>query len=129
MELKLEKFARELMDAGFKVAVSKTHPFKWLKFERDGYIGGIDAHDYRGYSFTTVHKPCQRYGTAFQVTDYGELKLEYAMACLVRVPAHFGCVRNEIKKYKDLTEFIQSTHNKWCEYYILDDTNFPKELA
>jgi len=115
----LTAFADELRGAGFTVLVSALHPFEWLHFEKDGKFGTVGPDGFYNYNFGTVHKPCRECGTGYGMARETNLTIEHATGCLIYAPgwATSSDVK-AIRKYKDVQEFINSTHNKWAEYYI-----------
>lgn len=116
----LTEFAQLLKDNGFNVLVSAKHPFKWLHFEKDGKFGEVSPNGLLTYNFGTVHKPCRECGTGFGMARDTDLNIKNALDCLIFAPnwASANDIK-AVKKYTSIDEFINSTHNKWAEYYTL----------
>lgn len=116
----LKEFAQSLKDNGFTVIVSNMHPFEWLYFFKDGKFGDVNADYFYSFNFGTVHKPCRQCGTGFSTARETDLTIKNAEDSLIFAPA--WATSEDIKavqKYKFIDEFINSTNNKWAEYYIL----------
>jgi len=116
----LTEFANELKAAGFNVLVSAKHPFEWLHFEKDGKFGTVSPNGFFSYNFSTVHKPCKECGTGYGMERDTNLTVKYAANCLIFAP-NWAASKDmaAIKKYSSIEDFINSTHNKWAEYYTL----------
>lgn len=116
----LTEFASLLKENGFTVLVSALHPFEWLHFFKDGQFGTVSSNGFYQYNFGTVHKPCRECGTGYGMARDTSLTIKNAEDCLIFAPNWSNQKdRNAIRKYKDADDFINSTHNKWAEYYIL----------
>lgn len=116
----LTTFATELKDNGFTVLVSAKHPFKWLYFEKDGKFGEVSPDGYLCYNYGTVHKPCRECGTGYGMARNTGLNLKDAADCLIFAPNWATTKEREaIRKYTSIDDFINSSHNKWAEYYTL----------
>ncbi len=111
----LKDFAKLLQRNGFQVIISKTHPFKWMYFEKDGKLGTVSPSHYSGFNFGTVNKPSTTHGTGYSVTQDSELRLRFALDSLAFVGWGSG---QGVEKYKDAQDFIK--RNAWAEYYILE---------
>lgn len=118
-KIALYNFSHKLKENGFTVLVSAKHPFEWLFFEKNGDFGTVGADYFLGYNFGSVHKPCSECGTSFGTDRETSLSIKHAEKALIFAP-HWATdkQRRAIKKYKDVQDFINSTHNKWAEYYI-----------
>jgi len=116
----LTEFANELKANGFTVLVSAKYPFEWLHFYKDGNFGTVGSNGFYNYNFGTVHKPCTECGTGFGTDRDTNLTIESANNSLVSAPNWATAnERKAIKKYTSIEDFINSTHNKWAEYYTL----------
>lgn len=116
----LKTFSALLQENGFDVIVSAKHSFQWLFFHKDGKIGTVNADYFGGYNFGTVHKPCRECGTGFGTERETDLTVENAKGALLHAPSWAS--RSDvaaIRKYKSIEDFINSTHNKWAEYYVI----------
>lgn len=117
----LLKFANELKNNGFIVLIpNRDQESSWIKFFKDGYFGSIECDRFGGFNFSTVHKPCKECGTGYGIEQNTNLTIENANKCLIKAPkwATFPDVR-AIKQYKNVEDFINSTHNKWAKYSVL----------
>lgn len=115
----LTSFAQLLKDNGFAVLVSAKHPFEWLYFFKDGKFGTVSPDYFYSFNFGTVHKPCRECGTGFGTDREADLTIENAEKALIHHPN--WALPSDIKairKYNSVYEFINSTNNKWAEYYI-----------
>jgi hypothetical protein len=113
----LKDFAKLLKDNGFTVLVSATHPFKWLHFEKYGKFGTVQPDELTGlFNFSTDCKPNKECGTGFQTGAEVELNITHALNAL-NSPAWSSNYKRFY--YEDVNDFINSTCNKWAEYYIL----------
>lgn len=115
----LKEFANQLKVNGFTVLVSKKHSFEWLYYEKNGDFGTVSPDHFTGFNFGSVHKPCRQCGTGFGTDRETELTIERANESLGIPYWATSLDRKEIKKYKSVEEFINSSNNKWAEYYIL----------
>lgn len=119
----LNEFAQLLKDNGFTVLVSKKHsnPIGWMTFFKDGSFGHVSKERISGYHFSTVHKPCKECGTGYRMSDdFADLTIDNAIESLAFAPNWAAASdRKAIRKYKDVDDFINSTHNKWAEYYAI----------
>lgn len=113
----LTEFANELKKNGFTVLVSAKYPFEWLHYEKNGRFGTVSPDHFFNFNFGTVHKPCREAGTGFGTDREAELTIKNAENSLSR-PKEFSNYAN-IKYYSGIEDFINSTNNKWAEYYIL----------
>jgi hypothetical protein len=117
----LLQFANELKENGFTVLLPhREEESTWLKFYKDGYFGGIECDHFSSFNFATVHKPCRECGTGYGIEDRVDLTIENANKCLIKAP-YWASSKDvaAIKQYKDVNDFINSTHNKWANYQIL----------
>lgn len=116
----LLEFAQLLKDEGFTVLRPESDEYftKWFFFFKDGKFGTVSNNGFRGFTFSTVHKPCRECGTGYRIgEDFEDLTVKNALACFVTAPNWAN--RNDIKairKYKDVAEFLEK--NKWANYQI-----------
>lgn len=112
----LKAFAEYLKSDGFTVFVSKTHPFEWLHYEKNGSFATVQPDGFLGYNFGTDNKPCKEIGTGISVVQGVDLNLKHANDSLIRP---HGFDYKNVKFYKDAEDFINSSCNSWAQYYIL----------
>ncbi len=117
----LLQFATVLKENGFTVLVpNREEKSGWIKFYKNGFFGCIDCEYFGGYNFGTVHKPCRECGTGFGIVQGAELLASNAEKCLISAPNWATSTqRQAIKPYKDIDDFISSTHNLWAKYSVL----------
>lgn len=116
----LYEFGTLLKENGFTVIVSKNHPFEWLFFEKSGKFGTVSPASFFGYNFGTVHKPSRECGTGYGTDREVDLTIGSAEIALQHA-AHWADREQTkvIQKYSSIEEFINSSINRWAEYYIL----------
>lgn len=116
----LTEFAQLLKANGFTVLIAAKYPFEWLHYKKGGNFGTVGSNGFYRYNFGTVHKPCTECGTGFGTDSDVDLSLEYAEKSLVDYPKWANQKqRDAVRQYKSVEDFINSTHNKWAEYYTL----------
>lgn len=113
----LKDYAKLLQDNGFRVIVSRKHPFEWMFFEKDGKLGTVSPDYFWGFDFATVNKPSHTHGTGYSIAQRADLTVENAQNCLVLV----GWGSSEgVQKYTGAEDFIKN--NQWADYYILPES-------
>lgn len=118
----MNEFITELKGNGFSVYTSDTKENPtYIYFVKDNKIGYCQINDFSYYSFSTVHKPCRRAGTGYNVYDETtEPTTQKAVACFVIIPRwatkrYWG--RNarkapEITKYKSWDDYLNHPINQ-----------------
>jgi hypothetical protein len=111
----LENFLTTLKENGFNVYVPEN-PSTYAHFVKDNNIGYVQVGYFGGLEFSTVHKPCNRYGTGFGLNhDNGIIDptiedAEKAFAC----SPDWG--NPNVEKYKSWDEYISSPVNQIIKY-------------
>ena len=107
----LKEYLNQLLDNDFKVLKSKsTESFPEMSyafFEKNNKIGYVQYDFYRGFRFSTRHKPNREYGTGFACQDYydsiGNPTVKDAEDCLKYKSEFYS--NNPEFLYKNLEEF------------------------
>jgi hypothetical protein len=82
---------------GFRVWCSdNTYWQTYLFFSIDGKLGYVQHHEFRGFSFSSVHKPCPSNGTGFALDGTAPTIERATICCNTHNP---GCGRGEIVKW------------------------------
>lgn len=117
----LTAFCEVLKSNGFDVLRPANADYNtWIKIHKDGKFGAICCSYFGGFDFSTVHKPCRECGTGYSIEKESALTIKNAEKTLIFAPNWAtGKEIAEIKKYKDITDFLNSTHNKWAKYQII----------
>jgi hypothetical protein len=109
----LTNFADLLKSNGFDVIVDRwshsTGPLTYFHFHKDGKIGYVQEDRFRGFSFSTVHRPSREVGTGYGIVDMiGEPTIEHAMDAFKFAP-HWAKKSDlpHIKKYASLADFLE----------------------
>lgn len=86
----MQKFIRDLKKAGFRVWIPGGAD-NWVYFSFDDKLAYAQYSKTSGWSFTTVHVPCERYGSGFAYYRVKSDLVETAKSCcLTLVPFEFG---------------------------------------
>jgi len=114
----LNSFIDELKHNGFKVIVHGDNS-SWAIFEKDSKLGYIQQDKRRGFSFSTVHKPCKRCGTGFSIhKEISKPSLNAAKDALAFAPNWASDKDMEaIVKYKSIEEYISK--DSVLKYHIV----------
>jgi hypothetical protein len=108
----LTNFANLLKSSGFDVIVDRwshsTEPLTYFHFHKDGKIGYTQEDRFKGFSFSTVHRPCREVGTGFGIEDNAEPTIDNALKAFTFAP-HWAKKSDlpHIKKYASLAEFLE----------------------
>ena len=106
----LHDFVTELKKNGFDVYTSsKDNGYSYCFFVKDDKIGYVESDYFFGLNFSTVHKPCQAFGTGFGLNRaVTEPKIENALQCFMVCPDTYRNYKGveTIKKYSDWAEYI-----------------------
>jgi hypothetical protein len=109
----LEKFADLLKSEGFDIIADNwshsNQPLTYFYFHKEGNIGYIQEDRFRGFSFSTVHRPSREVGTGYGVIDrIAEPTVKDAMEAFKFAPD--WAKKSElpfIKKYESLADFLE----------------------
>jgi hypothetical protein len=117
----MTEFINELKQNGFSVFTYDTEKeIHYIHFVKDDKIGYCQNSDWGLWSFSTVHKPCSKCGTGFNVVDrIEEPTIELANSCLVNIPKWAANDRkffNKVIKYKSWEEYINTPINTISKY-------------
>jgi len=107
----LKEYLNQLLDNDFKILISKpTESFPeitYAYFEKNNKIGYVEYDFYRGFRFSTRHKPNSEYGTGFACQDYLEYisnaTVKNAENCLLYKSGFYES--NQQLLYKNLEEY------------------------
>ena len=109
----LNEYAQLLKDNGFTViyhVVKEDEQLPtWLHFFKNGYMGYVQVHKYRGASFSHEYKPCREHGTGCACVDGAELTIENAEKATGPIPSWiYRGKRNPepVKLWQSAEEFI-----------------------
>lgn len=117
----LTAFCEVLKENGFDVLRPLNPEYNtWIKIHKDGNFGSICCSNYSGFDFNTVHKPCRECGTGYVIETETDITIENAKKTLIFAP-NWATSKDikAIKKYKDINDFLSSTHNKWANYQVI----------
>lgn len=86
----------------------------WCYYTDGKRIGTVQHSGFRGFSVTTVHKPCQSCGTGFAMGDAPSLDAEMLKGAFITAPDWAsGTQAASVVKYRDMNEFLAaSSFNK-----------------
>lgn len=114
----LAEYGQLLMDAGFTI-IAPVEPSTWFHFYKDGNFGYVQYEKWRGYSFSSTHKPCRECGTGFGIhDDISNPTVKMAEDSFIFAPrwaSHKQCAA--IKKYSSIEEFIKKSY---LEYRVVN---------
>jgi hypothetical protein len=107
----LKEYLNQLLDNDFKILISKTRQsfpkMTYAHFEKNNRIGYVQYDFFRGFIFSTVHKPNNKYGTGFVCQDYQDSiskpTIKNALNCLLYKSKFYD--NNQELLYKNLEEF------------------------
>jgi len=110
----LKDFTVTLLKNVFKVYTTKnTMPHEkttYIYIEKNNKIGYIQANDFFGLDFSTVHKPNYKCGTGYKINDDGITKptIKHAESTFRLMP-HWASNNDvqHVKKYKDFKEYME----------------------
>jgi hypothetical protein len=107
--LHLNAFGILLLEAGYKLIVPEQ-PSTYFTFNKGNRFGYVQSDEYLNNTFTTVHRPCKRYGTGFRMQELdNKLKLYNATETLEtfipRIWANDPDIK-EIKFYSSLEQYL-----------------------
>ena len=104
-------FAQKLIADGFRVFHGGG---SWLYFAKGDDIGYCDNGYFGTFSFDTVHRPCTRCGTGFNIAKGIDTPTsELATACFVTAPnwASQYSERGDVRKYQNIDVMIAGKSN------------------
>lgn len=79
----------------------------WCYYTDDKRIGYAQHDQFRGFSVTTVHKPCRACGTGFAMGDAPSLNAEMLKGAFITAPNWAsGTQAASVFKYRDMNEFL-----------------------
>lgn len=82
----------------------------WCYYTDGKRIGYVQYSGYRGFSVTTVHKPCLKCGTGFALDEAVALNAEMLKRAFITAPdwasRHDAA---QVVKYRDMDEFLAAT--------------------
>jgi len=107
----LKEYLNQLLDNDFKILISKpTQSFPEMTyafFEKNNRIGYVGYDFYKGFRFSTQHKPNSKYGTGFSCQDYEDSisnpTVKDAENCLLYKSGFYD--NNQELLYKNLEEY------------------------
>ena len=108
----LKDYALKLLNNGFKVFVYHKDKISWLIFSKNKNIGYVSLNDnvFRGFSFSTKHKPNRTTGTGFQIhTEIFKPTIQHALDTFILCPAWASSQksRESVNKYKNIEEYLK----------------------
>lgn len=108
----LKNYAKKLLNNGFRVFVyyKPKEKSNWIIIEKNNNIGYVQFDSFRGFSFSTKHKPNFRTGTGYQVEEgIHKPNLEHAkmtfLFCALWENSHENL--KSIIKYKNIDEYLK----------------------
>lgn len=105
------EYAELLKKEGFEVYAPEHANCTYFYFVKGVNIGYVQ-YDMGSFSFSTVHKPCTSCGTGYSVErDVVNPTAKMAEYCFINRP-HWADSKNEVQKYKDWNEYINSPMNQ-----------------
>lgn len=117
----LAEYAKLLLSNGFRLMVSTSvdRP-TWIHFEKGGKVGYCSFEKWRGFNFSTIHKPSKEVGTGYRIlsgietptTAHAEKTLVERAEWAHRKDAKY------VKKYASLDEYADK--NAWCSPVIIE---------
>ena len=115
----LKKYVEKLKANGFNVYYShysslREEPISYVHFTKDGKIGYLQVEGWRGFSFTSVHKPNRETGTGYQIhTEIFKPTIDHAYDAFVKYPNWATSKEIEsVIKYANFSEFKKRSSAK-----------------
>jgi len=122
MKAELLQLAHDLKNEGFTVIVPTEKDgkhYNWFKFTDGKNFASVSDGICGGLSYSRVHKPNKDSGTGVMTspTQCESASLELAKQAL-KYPDWFRPNITPVQ-YTSVEDFINASHNKWCNYTIL----------
>ena len=106
----LKDYAKELLNADIRVFASADNKrITYLIISKNDDVGYLQMERFRGFSFSTKHKPNRKSGTGYQ--SEGEIvnpNIQNALMTFLYKPGwacHDGV---SVEKYKDINDYLNS---------------------
>jgi len=113
-----DDFVQTLKDNGFKVFTSSTEQPTWAHYVKDNKIGYMQLDYFGGLTFSTVHKPCAKFGTGFRLDERGKYNptLKDAEQGFIIAPQWARGNLSDIKKYDSWNNYLSYPTNQILKY-------------
>jgi len=112
----LAEYAMELINNGFTILLSGYDNPTWIHYAKNDKIGYVQFEKYRGFGFSTVHKPNSTWGTGISMyREVWEPTLEMAeKTAITTIPGGFnnyGGTKGQPVKYSGVEEFVKKSYS------------------
>lgn len=111
VDVELKKYSEKLLANGFRVFQHEKGS-SWLTFGKNGNVGYVEHHPFRGWSFSTVHKSNTTTGTGFQVErEIPNATIDNAYSTLVFAPNWASEKdRDSVVKYNNIDDWAKQSY-------------------
>ena len=115
----IKEAAKFCLDLGYRIFAAQNENISYFNIvDGLGNIGYIQANYYGGLDYSTVHKPCKRFGTGFGLNNgiLGDpLSIDLIHQCLglTRCWASYY----KVEKFKDWNDYLNYPTNNILTYY------------
>lgn len=110
----LHNFVAKLKENDFKVYTSDNKDdYSYCHIVKDDRIGYIQSSYFGGLDFSTVHKPCSKFGTGFGISsNIYKPTLSDALETFIFAPIWAKGDLTTIKKYKSWDDYLSLPINE-----------------
>lgn len=122
VDIELKKYGEKLLANGFRVFQHEKGS-SWLTFGKNGNVGDVEHDPFRGYSFSTVHKPNTTTGEGFLIErELPNATINNANSTFIFVPGWASKQdRDSVVKYKNIDD--------WAKQSYLSNTELKKSKS
>ena len=106
----IKDYAKLLLNNNFKVFVYEKNRICWFMFSKNNNLGSCQYDNiFRGFSFSTKHKPNINTGTGYQTeSEIFKPSVQNALNTFINFPNWENSTKNKnsVIKYKDIKEYL-----------------------